>query len=104
VVIDYLRDRLSIYMASIIDIKLPRAIAAALRIPANDARRQQLRVLRKLLRKARFTEFGQHYRFDDIFRTWYPYTTIIPSTSSGGKRRLMVYRMLRGPARSNIMH
>lgn len=53
-------------MASIIDIKLPRALAAALRIPVNDARRQQLRVLRKLLRKARFTEFGQQYRFDDI--------------------------------------
>ncbi|MFM7671882.1 MAG: GH3 auxin-responsive promoter family protein [Bacteroidota bacterium] len=53
-------------MASIIDIKLPRALAAALRIPENDARRQQLRVLRKLLRKARFTEFGQHHRFDEI--------------------------------------
>jgi len=53
-------------MASIIDFKLPRALAAALRIPVNDARRQQLRVLRKLLRKARFTEFGQQYRFDEI--------------------------------------
>ncbi len=53
-------------MANIIDIKLPRAIAAALRIPPNDPRRQQLRVLKKLLRKARFTEFGQFYRFDDV--------------------------------------
>ncbi len=53
-------------MATIIDIKLPRALAAALRIPENNARRQQLRVLRKLLRKARFTEFGQHHRFDEI--------------------------------------
>jgi len=53
-------------MASIIDFKLPRALAAALRIPVNDVRRQQLRVLRKLLRKARFTEFGQQYRFDEI--------------------------------------
>src|SRR5689334_23466228 len=53
-------------MASIIDIKLPRAIAAALRIPPNDARRQQIRVLKKLLKKAKFTEFGQQYRFDDI--------------------------------------
>ncbi|HYC39635.1 MAG TPA: GH3 auxin-responsive promoter family protein [Chitinophagaceae bacterium] len=52
-------------MASIIDIKLPRAIAAALRIPQNNPRRQQLKVLKKLLRKARFTEFGQHYRFDE---------------------------------------
>ena len=36
-------------MASIIDIKLPRALAAALRIPPNDPRRQQIRVLKKLL-------------------------------------------------------
>ncbi|RYF96292.1 MAG: GH3 auxin-responsive promoter [Chitinophagaceae bacterium] len=53
-------------MATIIDIKIPKAIANAFRIPVNDARRQQLRVLKKLLKKARFTEFGQRYRFDDI--------------------------------------
>jgi hypothetical protein len=53
-------------MATIIDLKLPRAIATALRLPQNDARRQQLRVLKKLLKKSRFTEFGQHYHFDDI--------------------------------------
>ncbi|RYY62647.1 MAG: GH3 auxin-responsive promoter [Chitinophagaceae bacterium] len=52
-------------MASIIDIKLPKALAAALRIPPNDPRRQQIRVLKKLLKRARFTEFGQHYRFDE---------------------------------------
>ncbi|RYZ23444.1 MAG: GH3 auxin-responsive promoter [Chitinophagaceae bacterium] len=53
-------------MARIIELKLPKALAAALRIPQNDPRRQQLRVLKKLLRRARFTEFGQHYRFDEI--------------------------------------
>ncbi|MGZ8551679.1 MAG: GH3 family domain-containing protein, partial [Chitinophagaceae bacterium] len=53
-------------MANIIDIKIPKAIANALRIPPNDARRQQIKVLKKLLKKARFTEFGQQYRFDDI--------------------------------------
>ena len=53
-------------MATIIDIKIPKAIANAFRIPVNDARCQQLRVLKKLLKKARFTEFGQRYRFDDI--------------------------------------
>lgn len=51
-------------MASIIDIKLPKALAAALRLPPNDPRRQQLRVLKKLLKRARFTEFGQNYHFD----------------------------------------
>ncbi len=59
-------------MATLIDIKLPRAIAAALRIPPNDARRQQLRVLKKLLKKARFTEFGQRYRFDDALLNRHP--------------------------------
>ncbi len=59
-------------MANIIDIKLPRAIAAALRIPPNDPRRQQLRVLKKLMKIARFTEFGQKYRFDDILLSKHP--------------------------------
>src|SRR5687768_4920546 len=59
-------------MANIIDIKLPRVIAEALRIPPNDPRRQQLRVLKKLLKKSRFTEFGQHYRFDEILLSRFP--------------------------------
>ena len=59
-------------MATIIDIKIPRAIAAALRIPPNNPQRQQLRVLKKLLKKARFTEFGQHYRFDEILLSQNP--------------------------------
>ena len=53
-------------MATILDIKLPKAIATALRIPRNDPKRQQIKVLKKLLKKARFTEFGQQYRFDEI--------------------------------------
>ncbi len=59
-------------MANIIDIKLPKVLASALRIPPNDARRQQIRVLKKLLKKARFTEFGQYYRFDDILLSKHP--------------------------------
>ena len=51
---------------AIIDIKLPNTIAKALRLPENNPRRQQINVLKKLLRKARFTEFGQQYRFDEI--------------------------------------
>src|SRR5215210_1604535 len=51
---------------AIFDIKIPRSLAKALRLPENNVRRQQLRVLKKLLRKARFTEFGQQYRFDEI--------------------------------------
>jgi hypothetical protein len=59
-------------MASIIDIKIPRAIAAALNIPINDPRRQQMKVLKKLLKKARFTEFGQKYGFDSILMNRHP--------------------------------
>lgn len=53
-------------MASILDFKFPRAIVNALWLSDNDPRRQQLKVLKKLLTKARFTEFGQRYRFDEI--------------------------------------
>jgi hypothetical protein len=57
---------------AIIDLKLTKTIAAALRIPLSDPRRQQLRVLKKLLRKARFTEFGQAYRFDEVLMSRHP--------------------------------
>ena len=53
-------------MASILDLKIPKAIATAIRWPENDLRSQQLRVIKRLLKKARFTAFGQYYRFDDI--------------------------------------
>lgn len=56
----------------IIDIKFPPYIARALNIPVNDNRRQQLMVLKKLLRKARFTEFGQHHKFDEILLSKHP--------------------------------
>lgn len=53
-------------MARIIDIKLPKRVSRALRLPKNDARSQQARVLKKLLKRARFTAFGQQYGFDKI--------------------------------------
>ena len=57
---------------AIIDIKLPAYIARALKIPVSDARRQQLKVLKKLLRKSRFTQFGQLYKFDEILLSRHP--------------------------------
>ena len=56
----------------IIDIKLPKTITKALGLPENNPRRQQLKVLKKLLRKARFTEFGQQYKFDEILMSNQP--------------------------------
>jgi len=51
---------------AIFDIKLPNSILRTLRLPQNSVRRQQLKVLKKLIRKARFTGFGQQYHFDEI--------------------------------------
>jgi GH3 auxin-responsive promoter len=57
---------------AIIDIRLPKSIAKALNIPISDPRRQQIKVLKKLLKKARFTEFGQRYKFDEIMLSRHP--------------------------------
>jgi hypothetical protein len=51
---------------ALIDIKIPRTIAKALKLPVNDARRHQAKALKKLLKKARYTEFGQKFRFDEM--------------------------------------
>ncbi|MCH5600019.1 GH3 family domain-containing protein [Niabella ginsengisoli] len=53
-------------MASIIDFKIPKAIAKALGLPTSDAQKQQRKVLKKLLKRARFTEFGQKFHFDKV--------------------------------------
>lgn len=57
---------------AIFDIKLPKSLAKALNLPVSDARSQQLKVLKKLLRKARFTQFGQKYKFDEILLSRHP--------------------------------
>ncbi len=51
---------------ALIDVQLPNSLARALRLPKKSPRRQQMKVLKKLLKKARFTEFGQKYHFDRI--------------------------------------
>lgn len=66
----------------IFDLKLPNAILKALRLPQNNLRREQLRVLKKLLKKARFTSFGQQYRFDEILLSKHPgkkFQEIVPT-------------------------
>ncbi|UAY51997.1 GH3 family domain-containing protein [Ferruginibacter albus] len=67
---------------ALIEIKFPKSIAKALNLPVSDVRRQQLKVLKKLLRKARFTEFGQHYLFDEILLSRHPgkkFQQIVPT-------------------------
>lgn len=51
---------------ALFDISLPASIAKALHLPAKSPERQQVKVLKKLLKKARFTEFGQAFHFDEI--------------------------------------
>jgi hypothetical protein len=51
---------------AIINFKLPKAVAKALNLVVTPPEKQQYKVLKKLLKKARFTEFGQEYRFDEI--------------------------------------
>lgn len=51
---------------SIIDFKIPHSLRLVLKSGSASPEKQQLRVLQKLLKKARFTEFGQEYRFDEI--------------------------------------
>jgi GH3 auxin-responsive promoter len=67
---------------AIIDVQLPNSIARALRLPQKSPGRQQLKILKKLLKKARFTEFGQQYHFDEILLSKYParkFQEIVPS-------------------------
>ncbi len=51
-------------MASLIEIKISRSIGSAFRLGQSDPKSHQRKVLKKLLKKARFTEFGQKYHFD----------------------------------------
>lgn len=53
-------------MPKLLDIKLPKTLSRALRLPRSTPQKQQQRVLKKLLSKARFTAFGQRYGFDKI--------------------------------------
>ena len=57
---------------SIIEIKLPKSLSKALNLPVNSPKRQQANVLKKLLKKATHTEFGQHYHFDEILNSRHP--------------------------------
>lgn len=50
----------------LIEIPIPKTIARTLKLHPGSQRRQQARVLKRLLKKARYTEFGQFYHFDEI--------------------------------------
>jgi len=84
---------------ALFDIKLPIRIAKALRLPQNNPRRQQLQVLKRLLRKARFTEFGQQYRFDEILMCKYPgkkFQEVVPAFNYDSIYKKWWHRTLEG--------
>ena len=67
---------------ALIEFKLPKSLSRALNIPVSSPKRQQLKVLIKLLRKSRFTEFGQKYLFDEILLSKHPckaFQQIVPT-------------------------
>ena len=69
---------------ALIHFYLPKTVARALRLPADSPRRQQIKVLKKLLKKARFTEFGQQYLFDEILFSKHPgkrFQELVPASN-----------------------
>jgi len=56
----------------IFEINLPKSISKALGIPPRSPKRAQLRVLKKLLRRARYTAFGQKNNFEQILLSKHP--------------------------------
>ena len=54
------------------EINLPKSLSKALNLPVNSPKRQQIKVLKKLLKKAKHTEFGQEYHFDEILNSRHP--------------------------------
>jgi GH3 auxin-responsive promoter len=57
---------------SLFELNLPKSLSKALNLPVNSPKRQQIKVLKKLLRKATHTQFGQHYHFDEILNSRHP--------------------------------
>ena len=84
---------------AIFDIKLPNTIARALNIPIRDARSQQIKVIKKLLKKARFTEFGQKYLYDEILLSNHPgkkFQQMVPASNYDTIFKNWWYKTLEG--------
>ena len=57
---------------SLIEFSLPKSLSRALNLPVNSPKRQQIKTLKKLLKKARHTAFGQQFHFDEILNNRHP--------------------------------
>lgn len=97
--IHYICLAINLLRMPIIELRLPQSIARALNIPVRDARRQQIRVLKKLLRKSRFTQFGQKFRFDEILMSKHPgkkFQQLVPTYNYDKIYREWWYKTLEG--------
>lgn len=84
---------------AIFDITIPKSIARAFNIPQRDPRSQQIKVLKKLLKKARFTQFGQEYHFDDILLSKHPgkkFQQLVPTYNYDKIYKAWWYKTLEG--------
>jgi hypothetical protein len=84
---------------AIFDITIPKSIARAFNIPPRDPRSQQIKVLKKLLKKARFTQFGQEYHFDDILLSKHPgkkFQQLVPTYNYDKLYKSWWYKTLEG--------
>ncbi len=84
---------------AIIEFKIPARISKALGLPKSTPRTMQLRVLKKLLKKARFTEFGQAYRFDEILLSRHPgrkFQEFVPTFNYNKLYKQWWYKTLEG--------
>lgn len=59
-------------LMSLIDISLPKSLSRALKLPVNSPKRQQINTLKRLLKKARHTQFGRKYHFEEILDSRHP--------------------------------
>ncbi len=57
---------------SLIELNLPKSLSRALNLPVNSPKRQQIKALKNLLKKAKHTQFGQYYHFDQILNDRHP--------------------------------
>ena len=62
----------NLHAMALLEIRLPKSIANALSLPENSPKRQQLRVLKRLLKKAKDTRFGKHHDFESILNDKHP--------------------------------
>lgn len=84
---------------ALIEFKLPKYISRMLKLPVIDARSQQIKALKKLLKKARYTEFGQQYHFDEILMSKHPgkkFAQLVPTFDYNSLYKAFWHKTLEG--------